>query len=87
MTLAEIESRLAVLEAEVSRLKGKKPQNPPHQYAGTGPIYNKEWLDQIRGSFAGDPAFLKAMEYGRKWRESQRPGARRKRKAAKASRR
>ena len=79
MTLAEIESRLVALESEVFRLKAR--------HVGTGPIHNKDWVEQIRGSFADDPAFLEAMDYGRKWRESQRPKTRRRPKPAKAARR
>jgi hypothetical protein len=35
----------------------------------------KDWLDEVYGSFANDPDYDRAMELGRKYRESLRPKA------------
>ena len=63
MTLAQLKSRIDALEREVEQLKGQRQ----------APARNKEWLDQIWGTFADDPLFDEAMKLGRKWRNSQRP--------------
>jgi hypothetical protein len=63
MSAVSIEKRLEALEAEVAALK---------QQVNAGKD-DRPWWQQISGAFAGDPAFLKAMELGRKWRESTRP--------------
>lgn len=59
-----LESRVAALEQEVAHLR---------VIALTMPPVKKDGWKQIVGSFAGDPAFLEAMAYGREWRESFRP--------------
>jgi Protein of unknown function (DUF1192) len=64
MASAELEQRVAALEAEVARLKEKlesdaKPALP--------------WWEKIFGTFANDPAHKEAMRLGREWRESFRP--------------
>lgn len=61
MATAQIELRLATLEAEVSRLKQKVEAPQPH------------WVDKVYGAFADDPDFLEAMRLGREYRESLRP--------------
>ena len=68
MTLAQIENRLAALEEEVTQLKANRTPS-------ASPPKNKAWLEDIWGAFAGDEAFVQAMQYGREWRESQRPRA------------
>jgi hypothetical protein len=70
MSLAQIETRLAALEAKVSQIQISRN-------SGAAPVKNKAWLEEIWGSFSGDPAFEEAMRYGREWRETQRPGAKR----------
>lgn len=66
MAVAEIELRLAALEAEVAELKQRleEPAEP-----------KQHWVDKVFGAFADDPDFLEAMRLGRKYRESQRPKA------------
>jgi hypothetical protein len=64
-----VEARLAALEAEVERLRGELAA----QKEGAG------WRKVI-GTFANDPLYDKAMKYGRAYRESLRPGHRKKRK-------
>lgn len=64
MATAEIELRVAALEAEVARLKQRQEESAepkPH------------WVDKVFGAFADDPDFLEAMRLGRKYRESLHP--------------
>jgi predicted nuclease with TOPRIM domain len=71
MANAKVEERLAVLEAEVARLKQRldslsaEPEDP--------------WK-KLYGSYANDPAFEEAMRLGRKYRESLRPKLKKRRK-------
>lgn len=62
MSTPSVEQRLAVLEAEVARIKAQLEGKP-----------KGDWVENIWGSFANDPAFEEAMRLGRKWRESHRP--------------
>ncbi|HKQ77076.1 MAG TPA: hypothetical protein VJ810_25495 [Blastocatellia bacterium] len=66
MAVAEIEIRLAALEAEVAELKQRLEQPTESR---------RHWVDKVFGAFADDPDFLEAMRLGRKYRESQRPKA------------
>lgn len=66
MAVAQIEQRVAALEAEVTRLRQEleavtKPANP--------------WWQEIYGTFADDPLHAEAMQAGREYRESLRPKA------------
>jgi hypothetical protein len=59
-----LEERVAVLEAEVARLKQERasvaePKRP--------------WWEEIRGTFKDDPHYVEAMRLGREYRESHRP--------------
>jgi len=71
--LVLMEARIASLENEVKELKDLLKNG---QGTSTG---KKDWLDDIWGSFANDPDYDKAMELGRKYRESLRPKPVRKR--------
>jgi hypothetical protein len=62
-----VEQRLAALEAEVARLKECVEKNR---------VQDTDWLDDIWGAFADDPAYEEAMRLGREWRESFRPKSR-----------
>ncbi|MCI0660065.1 MAG: hypothetical protein L0220_03225 [Acidobacteria bacterium] len=77
MAVAEIELRVAALEAEVARLR-QKLEKPDET--------KSHWVDEVYGAFAGDPDFLEAMRLGRKYRESLRPKTK-KRKMKSASER
>ena len=62
MTIAQIEKRLAALEAEVANLKkSPTPSSTP----------KKQWWNEIAGAFADCPDFERAMRYGREWREAE----------------
>jgi hypothetical protein len=66
MAVAQIEQRVAALEAEVTLPKQKleavtKPATP--------------WWQEIYGTFADDPLYEEAMRSGREYRESLRPKA------------
>ena len=64
MAAAEIELRVAALEAEVALLKQRLDEPAETK---------KHWVDEVYGAFAGDPDFLEAMRLGRAYRESLRP--------------
>ena len=64
MSSVRLEQRVKALEAEISRLKAEVEgaANP-----------EKSWWEEMWGAFAGDSAFQQATEFGRRYRESQRP--------------
>jgi len=64
MATAQIEERLAVLEAEIAQLKKQMAQ---------GATLQRPWWKEIAGSFANDPVFQKAMKLGEDYRRSLRP--------------
>jgi hypothetical protein len=69
-----LKERVAALEAEVARLKEKieGPEIP--------------WTEKIAGTFANDPDFEEAMRLGREWRESFRPGAKKRKRGGRRTR-
>jgi hypothetical protein len=58
----QLEERVALLEAEVARLKNKIGTESPPQ----------PWWEKIAGAFAENPAYDEAMRLGREYRESLR---------------
>ncbi|HEX4951353.1 MAG TPA: hypothetical protein VFZ34_32145 [Blastocatellia bacterium] len=66
---ALLEERLAVVEARLDALQmpAARPKRP--------------LVEVVLGTFANDPDFEKAMELGRKYRESLRPKPRAKKKS------
>jgi hypothetical protein len=58
----QLEDRVALLEAEVARLKNKIENDSQ----------SKPWWEKIVGSFADNPAYDEAMKLGREYRESLR---------------
>ena len=62
--MPSVEERLTAIEAELARLKEIKRNSE------SNPV---PWWEKIRGDFKDDPDYDKAMELGRKWRESFRP--------------
>jgi hypothetical protein len=73
MTVAQIERRLAALEAEVANLKG-------------APKAQNRWWDKIAGTFAGNRLFDEAMREGHAWRQGGGGRGRRSRKGPVARR-
>jgi len=57
-----IEHRLASLEQEVAQLKRKSDTN-----------ISNNWLEKLIGSISDEPAFLQALEYGRSFRQADKP--------------
>jgi hypothetical protein len=70
MASSPLEKRVAALEAEMAALRRK---------IETGGS-DKPWWERIAGTFEHDPIYEKAMELGRKYRESLRPPKRPERK-------
>ena len=57
----QLETRVALLEAEVARLKHQlEPDSSP-----------TPWWEKIVGTFADNSAYDEAMQLGREYRESQ----------------
>ncbi|MCL4207347.1 MAG: hypothetical protein KJ000_33105 [Pirellulaceae bacterium] len=65
MTPAQLEKRVAVLEAELAKLKSKVE----------GYDASKPWWEKIAGTFQDDPIYEEAMKLGRQYRQSQKPDA------------
>lgn len=65
MSAANLEERVARLEAEVAQMK-----KMPLETTDNGP-----WWKKVVGIFADDPTFEEAMRLGREYREAQRPFA------------
>lgn len=61
----QIEERVALLEAEVARLKTKVEDNSS----------SRPWWENITGTFAENPAYDEAMCLGQEYRHALRPGA------------
>jgi hypothetical protein len=60
---SQIEQRLAAVEAavrELQRLLTIRAQEP-------------NWLEKVTGSITDESAFLEALEYGRSFRQADRP--------------
>lgn len=64
MATLSLEERVAVLEAEVSRLKKERENSAEDE---------KPWWKEIWGTFKDDPHYAEAMRLGREYRESLRP--------------
>lgn len=67
----KIEKRIAAIEADLAILKARveekeKPKRP--------------WWEEIAGTFEDDPYYAEAMRLGRKYRESLRPKAAKKKR-------
>jgi hypothetical protein len=60
---ATLEQRLVVLEAEVTALKQQAKVNPTPG----------SWLDKLVGSISDDEGFEQVLEYGRTYRDHDRP--------------
>lgn len=62
-TNPSVEERLAALEAAVKELRGQAVKDQPQ----------RNWLEQITGSFKDDPVFDEMLRYGREFRRSDFP--------------
>jgi hypothetical protein len=60
---AILERRLAIIEQEVANLKRKSESNS----------ISGNWLDKLIGSISDQSAFLEALEYGREFRQADKP--------------
>lgn len=60
---ATLECRLAILEQEVADLKRQSESNS----------VPGKWLEQLIGSISDESAFLEALEYGRAFRQADKP--------------
>jgi hypothetical protein len=60
---ATLEQRLSNLEQVVFDLQHRFDNNPS----------SDNWLDRLIGSISDDSAFLEALEYGRAFRQSDKP--------------
>lgn len=69
MAAEKLEARVAALEAEIARLKARLEGTAPDKVP---------WWEKVAGTFEGDPYYAEAMRLGRKYRQSLRPKARRK---------
>lgn len=70
MTLAQVEQKLAALETEINELK-RQAEVP--QRSGS-------WYVSNSGQFQGDSVYDEIVRRGRRYRESLRPKARRKKR-------
>jgi hypothetical protein len=61
---ATLEQRLMTLEQAVFDLQYKFDNSQP---------ITDNWLDRVVGSISDDGAFLEALEYGRAFRQSDKP--------------
>ena len=61
---ATLEERLITLERVVLDLQHKVDSKP---------TITNNWLESLIGSISDDAAFLEALEYGRAFRQSDRP--------------
>jgi hypothetical protein len=78
MTNSELVKRIEVLERELNVLKLKIEGVPKG---------DKRWFFATSGIFKDDPDFEDAVRIGREYRESFKPGGRKKRKIKKSGRR
>jgi hypothetical protein len=62
--IEKLEQRIALLEAEVAKLKEK-----PHIHVPS----DQAWFEKIYGTFANDPDYEEAMRLGREYRKSLKP--------------
>ena len=62
MLTTDLEIRLAALEAEVALLKRLLPT-----------VSETPWWEKIVGTFAEDPVYEEAMQFGQQYRQSLKP--------------
>jgi hypothetical protein len=68
MNETQLQQRIESLERDVAQLRVMLPAQKPDA---------KAWLNRVFGCFAGDPDYKKAMELGRKYRQSKQLGGKR----------
>jgi hypothetical protein len=68
MTVAELALRVEALERDVSALKQQLAERSD----------TRPWWKSLAGKYANDPIFDEVVALGREYRESLRPGAKKK---------
>jgi hypothetical protein len=68
MTISELALRVERLEHEVSALQQRFVERSD----------TRSWLERVRGRWACDPVMKEIIDLGREYRESLRPGAKKK---------
>jgi hypothetical protein len=63
LDIENLEQRLITLEQVVFELQHKLDSKPS----------SDNWLERLIGSISDDSAFLEALEYGREFRQSDKP--------------
>jgi hypothetical protein len=71
MTMAEITERLRALEQAVEELKSQVQRSAR---------VDRRWWTEDAGRFADDPVFEEIVRLGREYRESLKPGRRKRKK-------
>jgi hypothetical protein len=61
--MPSVEERLSQVETELAQLRSQV----------NGVLTNKQWIDQITGTFQDDPEFDEVLRLGREFRQSDRP--------------
>ena len=80
MTVQELEARVVALEKALEEVRARlpAPANGSCQPVFVTPQTQRHWWRDDAGAFANDPGFEEMVRLGREYRESLRPGRRKK---------